>query len=82
MEMPSTPNDANVALEDFNDARLVQDGAEENTPTIVICPSRVFRKGTNLFTRFPPSTVIFVGNFSKSEISQMQGRFGRFCQKF
>jgi hypothetical protein len=82
LEMPSTPNDANVALEDFNDARLVQDGAEENIPIVVICPSRVFRKGTNLFTRFPPSTVIFVGNFSKSEIHQMQGRFGRFCQKF
>ena len=81
-EMPSTPNDAQKALEDFNDNRLVQDDVEEDIPSVLLCPSRVFRKGTNLFTRFPPSTVILVGNFSKSEIRQMQGRFGRFCQKF
>ena len=80
--MPSTPNDANKVLEDFNNTRLVQDEVEEDIPTVVLCPSRVFCKGTNLFTRFPPSTVIFVGNFSKSEIHQMQGCFGRFCQKF
>lgn len=83
IEMPPTPTDADEALELFNENRIYsEEDQKDDIPCIVICPSRVFRKGSNAFVRYPPSTVICVGNYTKSELRQMHGRFGRYNEKY
>ena len=81
-------DEAEMSLFEFRDARIVTgEGSstvddEMKPPIVIICPSRIYRKGSNLFNRFPPSNVICVGNYSKNELKQMYGRVGRYCSKF
>jgi hypothetical protein len=81
IDMPADEDKAKDALDEFAQHRLVDEDtydAEEETKIVTLCPSRVYRKGTNVLSRYTPSMLICVGNFSRDDLKQMHGRVGRF----
>lgn len=85
IDLPTNSEKVDEALSQFSDARIMEKESDEETESekiVILCPSRIYRKGSNVFNRFPPSVLICVGNYSKYELKQMYGRVGRFCDNW